>query len=435
MVSTDRRLVISNISSDVNVTANYIKKNSKTYKIVSGVANEGGNISPSGNSQVAEGGSITYNIVPASGYKILAVAVDGKNIGAVASYTFNNVKANHSIAAAFEKKAAESKTTGNAATSSASSAKTSGASAKKAQDQAPAQAKTEFSKETAAKGAVKESEVIIDEESVATEATVLTGEEYAEDTYTEAAEVPVTTDSSVNADTVMAKHDLDEDTLRFLIKDKAVRPLLKEAYESGVLKITVNNSYANDTQETAVALYYNQPTLKNFEEVIEDSMSEEEVYAVLNGKPISYNIEISENTATIDSNLKKLMQSKVGYKPFTYFDFSIMKTSDGTTSLIENTAKDLEVEVKIPKEYLKKGRKFVVIRNHNGTIDVLDNIGTGSDSITFKTDRFSQYAIAYETVSVNRLLIIFVVVGLISFVLAVVCYINLIKYRRRARRK
>ena len=80
------------------------------------------------------------------------------------------------------------------------------------------------------------------------------------------------------------------------------------------------------------------------------------------GKPISYNIEISENTATIDSNLKKLMQSKVGYKPFTYFDFSIMKTSDGTTSLIENTAKDLEVEVKIPKEYLKKGRKFVVIR-------------------------------------------------------------------------
>lgn len=435
VVSTDRRLVISNISSDVNVTANYIKKNSKTYKIVSGIANEGGNISPSGNSQVAEGGSITYNIIPASGYKILAVAVDGKNIGAVASYTFNNVKGDHSIAAAFEKKTAESKTTGNAATSSASSSKTSGASAKKAQDQAPAQAKTEFSKETAAKGAVKESEVIIDEESVATETTVLTGEEYAEDTYTEAAEVPVTTDSNVNADTVMAKHDLDEDTLRFLIKDKAVRPLLKEAYESGVLKITVNNSYANDTQETAVALYYNQPTLKNFEEVIEDSMSEEEVYAVLNGKPISYNIEISENTATIDSNLKKLMQSKVGYKPFTYFDFSIMKTSDGTTSLIENTAKDLEVEVKIPKEYLKKGRKFVVIRNHNGTIDVLDNIGTGSDSITFKTDRFSQYAIAYETVSVNRLLIIFVVVGLISFVLAVVCYINLIKYRRRARRK
>ncbi|MCR5557793.1 MAG: Ig-like domain-containing protein [Butyrivibrio sp.] len=429
IVSYDYRLVISNIQSDVNVTANFMKKNSRTFKVVSGVANEGGNISPSGESSVAEGGSITYNIVPASGYNIIAVAVDGKNIGAVASYTFNNIKENHSIAAAFARKTLEP-AKGNG---SGNAPKNSGSSTKVADTQAPVKKTTEYNNDTAAKGAVKESNVIIDEESVPKEATMLTDKAYAEDVYVEANDVEV--EEAQRADTVMARHDLDEDTLRFLIKDKAVKPLLKEAYEDGTLRITVNNTYAADQQETSVDLYYSQPTLKNFEEVIEDSLSEEEVYAVLNGTPISFNIDIYENTATIESGVKKIMQSKVGFKPVSYFDFVIMKTSNGTTTVIDTTNKALEVEIPIPKQFQKKGRKFVAIRNHNGVVDLLDNVGDRDDSITFRTDRFSQYAIAYQVVSVNRLLIQFAAVTVISLILAVICYVNLIKYRRRARRR
>ena len=417
-VSYDYRLIINNIQSDANITANFKKKEAKTFKITSGVANEGGNISPSGDSAVAEGGSITYNIVPAKGYSVQAVTVDGKSIGAVASYTFNKVKGNHSIAAAFVKKAVEP------AKSSESTTKKTTQTPKK---------KTEYNLETAAQGAVKESGIIKDAESIAKESAVLTEEQYSEDTYVEANEVPM--DATPNTDTVMARHDLDEDTLRFLIKDKAVKPLLKEAYEDGTLKITVNNTYATDPQETAAGLYNSQPTLINFEEVIEDSLSEEEAYAVLNGTPISFNIDIYENTATIDSGVKKVMQSKLGYKPVSYFDFVIMKTSDGDTTIIDNTSKALEVVVPIPSEFRKKGRKFVVIRNHNGVVDILENLSDSAEQVTFRTDRFSQYAIAYEVVDTNKLVLQFAIIGSIALILAVVCYINLIKYRRRARRK
>ena len=418
IVSYDYRLIFSNIQSDVNITANFKKKDAKTFRIVSGVANEGGNISPSGESTVAEGGSITYNIVPSAGYNILTVAVDGKKIGAVASYTFNNVKENHSISAAFVKKTVEP-------------ASNSGSSSEKPKD--TPKKNTEYSAETAAQGAVKEPEVIFfDKDSAKDESTVLTEEQYSDDVYVEAIEVPM--DATPNVDTVMARHDLDEDTLRFLIKDKAVKPLLKEAYEDGILKITVNNTYASDTQETAAGLYFSQPTLINFEEVIEDSLTEEEAFAVLNGTPISFNIDICENTATIDSGEKKVMQSKLGYKPVSYFDFTIMKTSDGDTTIIENTGKALEVMVQIPQEYRKKGRKFVVIRNHNGVIDILENLSNSEEQVTFRTDRFSQYAIAYEVVNTNKLVLQFAIIGTISFILAFVCYINLIKYRRRARK-
>ena len=232
----------------------------------------------------------------------------------------------------------------------------------------------------------------------------------------------------------MAKHDIDEATLRILINDNAVKPMLKEAFEDGTLRITVNNGYAEDTQETAVELYYQKPTLINFEDVIVETLSADEKYAVLTGTPISFNVNINENTETVDEGVKELMQKKVGYKPVSYFDFTIMKTSDGVTKVIEKTDAELEVVVPIPEKYRKDGRKFFVIRNHNGKADVLQDIGNDPTTITFRTDKFSEYAIAYEAVNINKLVLRVVIGGAVSFVLAIICYINLVIYRRKARR-
>ena len=156
--------------------------------------------------------------------------------------------------------------------------------------------------------------------------------------------------------------------------------------------------------------------------------------AVLTGTPVSFNIDITENTNTIDDGTKKLMQKKVGYKPVSYFDFIIMKTSGGTTTVIDNTAAELEVVVPIPEKFRKEGRKFFVIRNHNGEIDVLDDIGNDPNTVTFRTDRFSEYAIAYEAVNVNKLILRIVIVSFVSLILAIICFANLVKYKRRERR-
>jgi hypothetical protein len=60
-----------------------------------------GSISPNGPVTVASGGSQTFAINPDPGYIILDVQVDGVSVGAVASYSFTNVTANHSISATF----------------------------------------------------------------------------------------------------------------------------------------------------------------------------------------------------------------------------------------------------------------------------------------------------------------------------------------------
>ena len=70
------------------------------YTITSS-AGSNGSISPLGSTTVYYVGSQTYTITPNTGYVILAVTVDGTSQGAISSYTFSNVTANHTIAATF----------------------------------------------------------------------------------------------------------------------------------------------------------------------------------------------------------------------------------------------------------------------------------------------------------------------------------------------
>ena len=71
-----------------------------TYSITA-TAGTGGTISPSGMGSVNYGASQTFTITPNANYHVADVQVDGFSVGAVTSYTFNNVTANHTINATF----------------------------------------------------------------------------------------------------------------------------------------------------------------------------------------------------------------------------------------------------------------------------------------------------------------------------------------------
>ena len=72
--------------------------------IIEAMAGQGGTISPSGRVSVTEGGSQSFYITPDYGCHIVDVLVDGVSIGAVTSYTFDNVRADHTIYAVFDQK-------------------------------------------------------------------------------------------------------------------------------------------------------------------------------------------------------------------------------------------------------------------------------------------------------------------------------------------
>ena len=74
-----------------------------SYYTIEATAGAGGSISPSGSVSVREGRDQTFTITPDKGYAVSTVKIDGKSIGAVKSYTFENVRRTHTIEVIFMK--------------------------------------------------------------------------------------------------------------------------------------------------------------------------------------------------------------------------------------------------------------------------------------------------------------------------------------------
>jgi hypothetical protein len=85
-------------NSNLNLVATFSLKSSYTVTASAGM---GGTISPSGSISAVDGSSKSFTITPKSRYKVRYVLIDGSNYGALTSYTFANVKANHTIKAYF----------------------------------------------------------------------------------------------------------------------------------------------------------------------------------------------------------------------------------------------------------------------------------------------------------------------------------------------
>ena len=72
-----------------------------SYYTIKADAGTGGSISPSGNVSVREGADQTFTITPDKGCAVFNVKIDGRSIGAVKSYSFENVKRAHTIEVSF----------------------------------------------------------------------------------------------------------------------------------------------------------------------------------------------------------------------------------------------------------------------------------------------------------------------------------------------
>lgn len=85
------------VTADITLTATTAIK---TFTITA-TQSAHGTISPAPVQTVNYGGNVTYTITPDEYYEIVDVLVDGTSRGALSTYTFNNVTANHTIEAVF----------------------------------------------------------------------------------------------------------------------------------------------------------------------------------------------------------------------------------------------------------------------------------------------------------------------------------------------
>jgi len=90
-----------NVVANHNISVTFKVIPVAVYYTITASAGTNGSISPSGPVQVYAGASQTFTITPAANYSVGDVVVDGKSVGAVTSYPFTGVSANHTIVATF----------------------------------------------------------------------------------------------------------------------------------------------------------------------------------------------------------------------------------------------------------------------------------------------------------------------------------------------
>ena len=121
-----------------------------------------------------------------------------------------------------------------------------------------------------------------------------------------------------------------------------------------------------------------------------------ELSEVAEGKKVEIVLEVKEAQANelIETNTK-------GYKVGKYLDITLYKTIDGTNESIHELTKAMKVTIKVPEELINKDsktkREYFIARSHNGKVDILEtSYNEKTNSLTFGTDKFSDYAILYK---------------------------------------
>lgn len=134
------------------------------------------------------------------------------------------------------------------------------------------------------------------------------------------------------------------------------------------------------------------------------SLSANELAQIADGAKLDIVLFIKDGSATISDAVKKLFADAVpNYTIGSYLDITMFKYltvgSEKESTQLHETAQKVKISIQLPAELVSNtGRRtYYVIRIHDGQTEVLDAAyDAESKTITFETDRFSDYAIAYK---------------------------------------
>lgn len=135
----------------------------------------------------------------------------------------------------------------------------------------------------------------------------------------------------------------------------------------------------------------------------------DELVQIANGASVDIVLTVKEANDP-DAVKTAMAQAAKDYTIGQYLDISLLKymTVNGSQQacVALHTTKDaLTISVVVPDALINTNsavnRTYCIVRNHKGTMDVLDTaFDAASKTLTFKSDRFSIYAIAYKDTAV-----------------------------------
>ena len=158
-----------------------------------------------------------------------------------------------------------------------------------------------------------------------------------------------------------------------------------------------------ESNEGAPDVGFDYDSAKAFEqEIIESHLSTEERAGIENGDNMDVILtltllNIETGVSAEDSELTENFLSNSDYEVGEYYDASIIKWVNGVqVGKITQLENPITIIFDIPVALRKPNRVFAIIRLHDDTVDLLNDLDTNPNTITVQSDKFSTYVIVYR---------------------------------------
>lgn len=145
-------------------------------------------------------------------------------------------------------------------------------------------------------------------------------------------------------------------------------------------------------------------TLSDDKSAIADAvLTPEELERIEDGESAEIWLEVTDDK-NVSEEAKAAIEKESGdYNIGMFIDISLFKQfeNDDSATPVHKTNKPLTISIVIPAELVKDGRTFAIARYHDGVVDIIKGtFDKATSTFTFKTDRFSDYAILYTDATV-----------------------------------
>ncbi len=121
------------------------------------------------------------------------------------------------------------------------------------------------------------------------------------------------------------------------------------------------------------------------------------------GEDLVIILRLKDVKVAADTEEKKEIQNKMGANTLgTFLNIELLKKIGGTETPITETTDAIEITFEVPEHIRntdsKVTRTYQIMRNHDGVVEILDagSYDEKSHLLTFKTDKFSTYALVYR---------------------------------------
>ena len=132
----------------------------------------------------------------------------------------------------------------------------------------------------------------------------------------------------------------------------------------------------------------------------EEVLTEEDKAAVEKGEEVEIVLAVSGANDTVsESDVKAAEEAAGDYTVAEYLDIELSKKIGATETDIHELKNPITLVITVPEALRATGREFAVVRVHEGKASVLSDLDSDPNTVTFKTDRFSTYALMYLDVT------------------------------------